>query len=122
MMAGVPADTQGSTALKALATDKISTCILQSANLLHLLRNSAHSEVVAKLPKDLSLKVPNVKTTGEILEQMPSVIVALDSHLDNAIRSSSMLKEVKSILVDAPHSLPSPPPTSPPQDSTTEHH
>jgi hypothetical protein len=26
MMAGVPADTQGSTALKALATDKISTC------------------------------------------------------------------------------------------------
>lgn len=44
-MAGVPADTQGSTALKALATDKISTCILQSANLLHLLRNSAHSEV-----------------------------------------------------------------------------
>jgi hypothetical protein len=45
MMAGVPADTQGSTALKALATDKISTCILQSANLLHLLRNSSHSEV-----------------------------------------------------------------------------
>ncbi|KAG0564850.1 hypothetical protein KC19_8G144900 [Ceratodon purpureus] len=116
MMAGVPADTQGSTALKALATDSISSSVLQSANLLHLLRNAPHSETIAKLPKDLSLKIPIIKTTGELLEQMPSVIVALDSHLDNAIRSSSMLKEVRSILVDSPHSPPTLLPTNHFQD------
>ncbi|KAG0608894.1 hypothetical protein M758_8G141100 [Ceratodon purpureus] len=120
MMAGVPADTQGSTALKALATDSISSSVLQSANLLHLLRNAPHSETIAKLPKDLSLKIPIIKTTGELLEQMPSVIVALDSHLDNAIRSSSMLKEVRSILVDSPHSPPTLLPTNHFQGSSSQ--
>lgn len=118
-MAGVPANTQGSTALKALATDRISTCILQSANLSQLLRNSAHTEIVAKLSKDLSLKVSNIKTTGELLEQMPSVIVALDSHLDSAIRSSSMLQEVRSILIDSSHTPPIPLPINPVQDPSS---
>lgn len=49
-MAGVPADTQGSTALKSLATERTSNCILQSANLLQLLRNSSHSEATPFLP------------------------------------------------------------------------
>ncbi|XP_073396864.1 uncharacterized protein [Physcomitrium patens] len=60
-------------------------------------------EIVTKGPKDLSLKIPTAKTTGELLENMPSAMAAFDSHLDNAIRSSSMLQEVQSIVIDNPH-------------------
>lgn len=118
-MAGVVpvTDTQGSTALKALSTQKLSNCILQS---LQLLRNSDHCVAVAKLPKHLSLKIPNVKSTGELLEQMPSVIVALDSHLDNATRSSLMLQEIRSILHDSSHRPPAPLPLNHLQEPRNE--
>jgi len=104
--AGVQQETKGSTALKALTTQKSSHCIVQSANLLHQLRkSSSHSEqIVAKLSKDLAAKIPSIKTTGQLLEQMPSIIVALDAHLDSAFQSALLLDDVRSILLDDRHS------------------
>jgi len=57
--AGVQQETKGSTALKALTTQKSSHCIVQSANLLHQLRkSSSHSEQVSRsLSLSLSLSV-----------------------------------------------------------------
>jgi hypothetical protein len=98
---GVTQETKGSTALKSLVVDKSSHCIVQSANLLQHLRKYSHSEeIVAKLSKDVAAKIPNIKTTGQLLEQMPSVIVALDAHLDSAFQSALLLEDIRSILLN----------------------
>lgn len=89
--------TTNSTA-KAVAADRSIQVITTAAHLMRLVKESSHSEMVAQLPKDLAAKVPHIRSTGILLEQMPAVIVALDTHIDDAIKSASDLKTVGHLL------------------------
>lgn len=79
--------------------DRLSNSILSLSNLAQLIRDTSPTEGLSKLPKELLAKTPNVKNTGQILEQMPIAIVALDAHLDKALESLSELRTVRSLLL-----------------------
>eukprot|EP00249_Psilotum_nudum_P036547 c7946_g1_i1 orf=144-488(+) len=96
---GGAAASNGRTA-KAMVADHLSQSIVSASNLVHLIRESSSAESLAKLPKELVGKTPNIKNTGGILEQMPRIITALDAHLDNGLESASQLDLVKSLLVN----------------------
>ncbi|CAM6105537.1 unnamed protein product [Calypogeia fissa] len=83
---------------KAVAAERSVQVVTTAANLMRLLKESAHSEMVGQLPKDLASKAPNIRSTGKLLEQMPAVIVALDTHIDDAIKSALHLGTVSRLL------------------------
>ncbi|BBN17449.1 hypothetical protein MPTK1_7g14610 [Marchantia polymorpha subsp. ruderalis] len=91
---------------KALTAERAAQVVNSTAQLMRQLRDSSHSEVVAQLPKELSSKVPNIKNTGKLLYQMPSVVLALDSHMDSALNSSSHLGKLKQLLMTDEDSKP----------------
>ncbi|KAJ7521009.1 hypothetical protein O6H91_19G034000 [Diphasiastrum complanatum] len=84
--------------LKAAAVECTTRCIQSATNLLHLLRDTSPSRSLAKLPKEILAKVPNVKKTGKLLHQMPAIIIVLDTNLDAALQSASCLHDVRSLF------------------------
>eukprot|EP01018_Ginkgo_biloba_P033220 Gb_05529 [translate_table: standard] len=85
---------------KAMVADQISQAVLSTSNLLHLMQESSPAQSLVKLPKNLLGKVPNIKSTGQALEQMPHIISSLDAHLDSALQSASQLHTVRCLLVN----------------------
>ncbi|KAJ4728746.1 Tobamovirus multiplication protein 2B [Melia azedarach] len=89
---------------KAMAADQISQAIQSTSNLLHLMQQSSPSQVqLTKLPKNLLAKTTTIKNTGQVLEQMPQVISALDAHMEIGLQSVPHLKTVTQLLANMEH-------------------
>ncbi|KAK6250981.1 hypothetical protein SCA6_004986 [Theobroma cacao] len=72
---------------KSIVTEQISQAVQSTSNLLHLMQQSSPSQTqLMKLPKNLLAKAPTIKNTGQMLEQMPRVISALDAHIDSGLQ------------------------------------
>ncbi|KAL5550947.1 hypothetical protein UlMin_001123 [Ulmus minor] len=86
---------------KATVTDQISQAVQSTSNLLHLMQQSSSSQVqLGKLPKNLLAKSSTIKNTGQLLEQMPRVISALDAHMENGMQSVPHLQTVIQLLAN----------------------
>ncbi|KAL8226724.1 hypothetical protein R6Q57_016556 [Mikania cordata] len=84
---------------KTMVTDQISQAVLSTSNLLRIMIQSSPSqENLVKLPKNLLAKASTIKSTQQVLEQMPSVISLLDAHMDNGLQSVSHLETVTRLL------------------------
>ncbi|XP_024987061.1 tobamovirus multiplication protein 2B [Cynara cardunculus var. scolymus] len=84
---------------KAMVSDQISQAVLSTSNLLHImLQSSPSQDKLVKLPKNLLAKVPTIKNTQQVLEQMPSVISSLDEHMDRGLQSVPHLETVTRLL------------------------
>ncbi|KVH89726.1 hypothetical protein Ccrd_008281 [Cynara cardunculus var. scolymus] len=98
---------------KAMVSDQISQAVLSTSNLLHIMLQSSPSQAfpssecfylfilqdkLVKLPKNLLAKVPTIKNTQQVLEQMPSVISSLDEHMDRGLQSVPHLETVTRLL------------------------
>ncbi|XP_052171308.1 tobamovirus multiplication protein 2B [Diospyros lotus] len=84
---------------KAMVADQISQAVQSTSNLLHLMQQSSSSQAqLMKLPKNLLAKIPTIKNTEQILQQMPQVISSLDAHMDNASQSVPHLETVIQLL------------------------
>ncbi|XP_021286290.1 tobamovirus multiplication protein 2B isoform X2 [Herrania umbratica] len=72
---------------KSIVTEQISQAVQSTSNLLHLMQQSSPSQTqLMKLPKNLLAKTPTIKNTGQMLEQMPRVVSALDAHIDSGLQ------------------------------------
>ncbi|KAL2612952.1 hypothetical protein R1flu_024644 [Riccia fluitans] len=87
------------TAAKAASAERMAQVVNSTAQIMHQVRESSHSAVISQLPKELLGKAANIKNTGKLLYQMPAVVLALDSHMDNALSSASLLGKLKESLM-----------------------
>ncbi|KAK7401706.1 hypothetical protein VNO78_13401 [Psophocarpus tetragonolobus] len=72
---------------KATVAEQISQAVQSTSNLLHLMQHSSPAQAqLVKLPKDLLAKVPIIKNTEQVLEQLPRVISSLDAHMENGLQ------------------------------------
>ncbi|KAJ4826782.1 hypothetical protein Tsubulata_034769 [Turnera subulata] len=55
---------------------------------------------LSKLPKNLLAKASTIKNTGQVLEQMPRVISALDAHMESGLQSVPHLQTVIQLLAN----------------------
>ncbi|OMO93127.1 hypothetical protein COLO4_17099 [Corchorus olitorius] len=84
---------------KSIVTEQISQAVQSTSNLLHLMQQSSPAQTqLMKLPKNLLAKTSTIKNTGQMLEQMPKVISALDAHIDSGLQSVPHLKTVIQLL------------------------
>ncbi|XP_019443807.1 PREDICTED: tobamovirus multiplication protein 2B [Lupinus angustifolius] len=91
---------EGSSA-KAMVAEQISQAVQSTSNLLHLMQHSSPAQVkLSMLPKNLLAKVPTIKNTEQILEQMPGVISSLDAHMDYGLQNIPNLKTVVQLLAN----------------------
>ncbi|KAH7279436.1 hypothetical protein KP509_37G019800 [Ceratopteris richardii] len=70
----------------AKVAERLSQTVLSVYTLTDLIRSVSPIEVDSNLSKELLAKASNIKNTGILLRQMPSVIAALDAHSDKSIR------------------------------------
>ncbi|KAK6947454.1 hypothetical protein RJ641_000927 [Dillenia turbinata] len=84
---------------KTMVSDQISQAVVSTSNLLHLMHQSSPSQArLTKLPKNLLAKASTIKNTGQVLEQMPSVISNFDAHMENGLQSVPHLKTISQLL------------------------
>ncbi|KAK7401705.1 hypothetical protein VNO78_13400 [Psophocarpus tetragonolobus] len=84
---------------KATVAEQISQAVQSTSNLLHLMQHSSPAQAqLVKLPKDLLAKVPIIKNTEQVLEQLPWVISCLDAHMENGLQNVPHLKTVVQVL------------------------
>ncbi|KAK7401707.1 hypothetical protein VNO78_13404 [Psophocarpus tetragonolobus] len=84
---------------KATVAEQISQAVQSTSNLLHLMQHSSPAQAqLVKLPKDLLAKVPIIKNTEQVLEQLPRVISSLDAHMENGLQNVPHLKTVVQVL------------------------
>ncbi|CAN1746350.1 Tobamovirus multiplication protein 2B [Linum perenne] len=78
--------TRGGTA-KAAVAEQISQTVQSTFNLLQLMHETSPSQAqLSKLPKNLLAKASTIRNTGQILEQLPQVISALDAHMESGLQ------------------------------------
>ncbi|XP_020598844.1 tobamovirus multiplication protein 2B isoform X2 [Phalaenopsis equestris] len=84
---------------KATVEDQICQAVQSTSNLLRLMEESSPSqEHLLKLPKNLLAKVPAVKNTGQVLEQLPRLISSLDAYMESSLQNVPHLKTVSQLL------------------------
>ncbi|XP_027341226.1 tobamovirus multiplication protein 2B [Abrus precatorius] len=84
---------------KAMVAEQISQAVQSTSNLLHLMQHSSPPQTqLIKLPKNLLAKVPIIKNTEQVLEQLPGVISSLDAHMENGLQNVPHLKTVVQLL------------------------
>ncbi|KAL3680146.1 hypothetical protein R1sor_023102 [Riccia sorocarpa] len=86
-------------AAKTATAERLVQIVNSTAQIMRQLKDSSHSAVISQLPKELQGKAANIKNTGKLLYQMPAVVVAMDSHMDNALSSASHLGKLKDSLM-----------------------
>ncbi|GBG70216.1 hypothetical protein CBR_g6348 [Chara braunii] len=97
--------------LKKYVSEKITESVQATIQLTQGLRRSSNVDEIAKFPKALATKNDNIVGTGQLLEQMPSVIAALDANLDAAIHRAALLPRLRAQLEEdlRQFAVPSPP-------------
>ncbi|KAK7335030.1 hypothetical protein VNO80_26800 [Phaseolus coccineus] len=96
-----PGSVGGGGTAKATVVEQISQAVQSTSNLLHLMQHSSPAQAqLVKLPKNLLAKVPTIKNTEQILEQLPRVISSLDAHMENGLQNVPHLKTVVQVLAN----------------------
>ncbi|CAJ1962071.1 unnamed protein product [Sphenostylis stenocarpa] len=99
-MAG-PDPVGGGGTTKTTVAEQISQALQSTANLLHLMQQSSPTQAqLVKLPKNLLAKVPTIKNTEQVLEQLPRVISSLDAHMEIGLQNVPHLKTVVQVLAN----------------------
>ncbi|KAL2581829.1 hypothetical protein GLYMA_15G248100v4 [Glycine max] len=98
-MAAPGSDGGGGGTAKATVAKQISQVVQSTSNLLQLMQHSSLAQAqLVKLPKNLLTKVPTIKNTEQVLEQLPGVISSLDAHMENGLQNVPHLKTVVQVL------------------------
>ncbi|KAK7324443.1 hypothetical protein VNO77_27999 [Canavalia gladiata] len=93
--------TGGGGTAKSMVAEQISQAVQSTSNLLHLMQHSSPAQTqLIKLPKNLLAKVPTIKNTEQVLEQLPVVISSLDAHMENGLQNVPHLKTVVQLLAN----------------------
>ncbi|RZB66138.1 Tobamovirus multiplication protein 2B, partial [Glycine soja] len=88
-MAAPGSDGGGGGTAEATVAKQISQVVQSTSNLLQLMQHSSLAQAqLVKLPKNLLTKVPTIKNTEQVLEQLPGVISSLDAHMENGLQKS----------------------------------
>ncbi|KAK7272643.1 hypothetical protein RJT34_29370 [Clitoria ternatea] len=96
-----PGPAAGGGTAKAMVAEQISQAVQSTSNLLHLMQHSSPTQAqLIKLPKNLLAKVPTIKNTEQVLEQLPRVISSLDAHMENGLQNVPHLKTVVQLLTN----------------------
>ncbi|KAH1148720.1 hypothetical protein GYH30_043382 [Glycine max] len=98
-MAAPGSDGGGGGTAEATVAKQISQVVQSTSNLLQLMQHSSLAQAqLVKLPKSLLTKVPTIKNTEQVLEQLPGVISSLDAHMENGLQNVPHLKTVVQVL------------------------